>query len=217
MNKSTEIKNLAMALHKAQGKIKAALKDSTNPHFRSKYADLSSVVEAVKAPLHSEGIVFLQGIEDAENGVAVETMLLHVSGEWISSTLKIPASKQDAQGYGSAITYGRRYGLQSMCGVPAEDDDGNAATASPPPTTRITPVAGSLEALSPEDQKKAKAVANSIVDLWNEGKEFAAYEAYYQQNYPNEMLLGIWDVLTPQSAIRNKLKKMHSDPTKKAA
>jgi hypothetical protein len=57
-------------------------------------------------------------------------MLLHVSGEWMSSTLEIPASKHDAQGYGSAITYGRRYGLQSMCGVPAEDDDGNAATAS---------------------------------------------------------------------------------------
>jgi hypothetical protein len=216
MNRSESLKTIAPALHKAQGAIKAALKDSTNPHFRSKYADLSSVIEAVKEPLQANGITFLQGIEDGENGVAVETMLLHVSGEWISSTLKIPASKQDAQGYGSAITYGRRYGLQSMCGVPAEDDDGNAATASPPPS-RITPVAGSLEALSPEDQKKAKAVANSIVDLWTEGKEFAAYEAYYQQGYPNEMLLGIWDVLTPQSTIRNKLKKMHSDTTKKAA
>lgn len=217
MNKSESIKTIALSLHKAQSAIKGALKDSTNPHFKSKYADLSSVIEAVKKPLLDNGIVFMQGIEDAENGVAVETMLLHISGEWISSTLKIPASKQDAQGYGSAITYGRRYGLQSMCGVPAEDDDGNAATASPP-ATRITPVAGSLEALSPEDQKTARSVANTIVDLWGEGKEFAAYEAYYQQNYTNEMLLGIWDVLTPQSTIRNKLKKMHSDPsTKKAA
>jgi hypothetical protein len=130
MNHSSTIEKIAPALVKAQAEIKAALKDSTNPHFRSKYADLSSVVEAVKGPLLKNGIAFLQGIHDAVEGVAIETMLLHASGEWISSTCRIPAVKQDAQGYGSAITYGRRYGLQSMCGVPAEDDDGNAAAAS---------------------------------------------------------------------------------------
>src|SRR5678816_4406351 len=129
MNQSTTIKELAMALWKAQRKMKAAAKDSTNPHFRSEYADLGSVIEAVKEPLSSEGITFLQGIQDAPEGIAVETMLLHVSGEWISSTLRLPAVKQDAQAYGSAITYGRRYGLQAICGIPAEDDDGNAATA----------------------------------------------------------------------------------------
>jgi len=128
LNRSESLKEIAPALVKAQGEIKAALKDSTNPHFRSKYADLSSVVEAVKSPLLKNGISFLQGIHDAEGGVAVETMLLHTSGEWISSTLRIPASKQDAQGFGSAITYGRRYGLMAICGVPAEDDDGNAAS-----------------------------------------------------------------------------------------
>ena len=128
MNKSESITKLAEALHKAQKAIKGALKDSTNPHFRSKYADLSSVIDAVKEPLSNQGIAFLQGIRAAQNGVSVETMLLHTSGEWISETLEIPATKQDAQGYGSAITYGRRYGLQAMCGVPAEDDDGNAAT-----------------------------------------------------------------------------------------
>jgi hypothetical protein len=130
VNRSESLKEIAPALVKAQTDIKAALKDSTNPHFRSKYADLSSVVEAVKSPLLKNGISFLQGIHDAEGGVAVETMLLHTSGEWISSTLRIPASKQDAQGFGSAITYGRRYGLMAICGVPAEDDDGNAATAA---------------------------------------------------------------------------------------
>jgi hypothetical protein len=145
MNKSENITTLAVALVKAQADIKAALKDSTNPHFKSKYADLGSVVDAVKGPLLKQGIAFLQGIHDAVDGVAVETMLLHTSGEWISSTMRIPAVKQDAQGYGSAITYGRRYGLQSMCGVPAEDDDGHAATAS---TSRITPISGSLAAPS---------------------------------------------------------------------
>jgi hypothetical protein len=154
MNKSDNIKELSLALWKAQRKMKAAAKDSTNPHFRSKYADLGSVIDAVKDALSSEGIVFLQGVHDAVDGVAVETMLLHSSGEWISSTMRVPAVKQDAQGYGSAITYGRRYGLQSMCGVPAEDDDGNAATAST--TSRITPVAGSLQNLTKEEQETPK-------------------------------------------------------------
>lgn len=131
MNKSESIVKIAPALLKAQKAIKAALKDANNPHFKSKYADLSSVIDAVKAPLNEAGITFLQGVEDAETGVAVETVLMHESGEWISSTIKIPASKQDAQGYGSATTYARRYGLQAMCGVPAEDDDGNAASKAP--------------------------------------------------------------------------------------
>jgi hypothetical protein len=206
MNKSDSIKTIAPALLKAQQGIKAALKDSTNPHFKSKYADLSSVIDAVKEHLNGQGITFLQGIVAAEHGVGVETMLLHTSGEWLSSILEIPASKQDAQGYGSAITYGRRYGLQSMCGVPAEDDDGNAATASAP--SRITPVAGSLASLPLEIQAKAKQVANGIVDCWGEGKELAAYELYYEGGHDNEFLLGVWEVLQPHSKIRNGLKKM---------
>jgi hypothetical protein len=215
VNTSSSIKELALALHKAQAKIKSAIKDATNPHFRSKYADLSSVVEAVKVPLHSEGIVFLQGVSGVENGVAVETMLLHVSGEWMSSTLEIPASKHDAQGYGSATTYGRRYGLQSMCGVPAEDDDGNAATASAP--SRITPVADSLSKLSKEDQDKAKEIAADIVDLWNKGELVGAYELFYEADHDNEMKLGIWEVLTPNSKVRNGIKKISEENKKKVA
>lgn len=213
MNRSDSLKEIAPALVKAQTKIKAALKDSTNPHFRSKYADLSSVVDAVKAPLLECGISFLQGVHDAEGGVAVETMLLHTSGEWISSTLRIPAVKQDAQGYGSAITYGRRYGLQSMCGVPAEDDDGNAATAS---TSRITPVAGSLDALSKEEQAQARETAADIVELWSQGKELGAYELFYESGFTNEMKLGIWEVMQPNSKVRNGIKKIHEQNKLKA-
>jgi hypothetical protein len=214
MKTSEQIKEIALALHKAQGKVRAALKDSMNPHFRSKYADLSSVIEAVKQPLWDNGIVFLQGVSGAENGVAVETMLLHVSGEWMSSTLEIPASKQDAQGYGSAITYGRRYGLQAMCGVPAEDDDGNAATASAP---KVTPVAGSLAALPTVDQEKCKEIAAEIVDLWTKDKTVAAYEAFYEANLSNEMKLGIWEVLQPNSKVRNGIKKIADENKRKAA
>lgn len=214
MNKSETIKELAAALHKAQKGIKAALKDSTNPHFKSKYADLSSVIDAVKQPLLDAGIVFTQGVHDAEGGVAIETMLLHTSGEWLSSTLRIPATKQDAQGFGSAITYGRRYGLQSICGVPAEDDDGNAATAS---TSRITPISGSLAALSKDEQEQAKEIAADIVDLWNKGSEVGAYELFYEADLSNEMKLGVWEVMQPNSKVRNGIKKISEENKRKVA
>lgn len=215
MNKSDAISKLAVALHKAHGSIKAVKKEASNPFFKSKYATLDAVVEAVKAPLLEQDIVVIQGLQDAEGGVAIETMLLHTSGEWISSTLRLPAAKEDAQGYGSACTYGRRYGLMAICGLPAEDDDGNAATATAP--TKITPNADALKMLTAPEQATAKRVANEIVDLWNEGKELAAYEKCYQSNHSNEMILGIWEVLTPHSAIRNKLKKMDKEPTLRKA
>ena len=163
MNKSDSIKELALALHKAQVKIKFAKKETSNPFFKSKYADLSSVVDAVKPALNAEGIVFLQGVSGVENGVAVETVLLHVSGEWMSSTLEIPASKHDAQGYGSAITYGRRYGLQAMCGVPTEDDDGNAASASAPKGKSVASERwGEME---PEQREFLEGIARKVKDV----------------------------------------------------
>lgn len=213
MNRSDAIGNIAVALVKAQAKIKAALKDSTNPHFKSKYADLSSVVEAVKTPLLECGITFLQGVQDAEGGVAVETMLLHSSGEWLSSTLRLPATKQDAQGYGSAITYGRRYGLQAMCGVPSEDDDGNAAAASSAKAKGTSGTDGCFAALDQMEQEQAKDIAANIVELWANGKEHAAYEAFYEGNLSNELKLGIWELLRPNSKVRNGIKKI-SDANK---
>jgi hypothetical protein len=209
------IDQLAAALVAAHAEIKGVVKSATNPFFKSKYAPLDAVVDAVKPPLLKQGIVVVQGVQDAEIGVAIETMLLHSSGQWISSTLRLPASKEDAQGYGSAISYGRRYGLMAICGVPAEDDDGNAAAATAP-TSRITPVAGSLALLEKEEQEKAKQVANSIVDFWNNGEEFKAYESFYDSGLSNEMQLGVWEILQPHSKIRNKLKAMHKEPKKAA-
>lgn len=215
MNKSDSIAAIAPALHKAQGAIKAALKDSTNPHFRSKYADLSSVIEAVKGPLQANGITFLQGIEDAENGVAVETLLLHISGEWLSSTLKIPASKQDAQGYGSAITYGRRYGLQSMCGVPAEDDDGNAATASTPaPTGVIKPTDGALDRCQPARRKAIADTAILVKDYLAEGRDFDAY-ALCENFTDADEKVALWSFL--DSKQRRRLKDQADVANRQAA
>lgn len=121
------IADLAAALCKAQAAMEGAKKDATNPHFKTKYADLAAVWDAIREPLTSNGLSVVQLLRDVQNGVEVETILLHSSGQQISAVFAMPASKQDAQGYGSAATYARRYALMAMVGVAPEDDDGNAA------------------------------------------------------------------------------------------
>jgi hypothetical protein len=123
------MKQIASALVKAQREFGPALKTSRNPHFKSTYADLSAVVEAVIDGLNNNGIALIQQTHECESGVIVETLLIHESGEQISGgRLHVPASKQDAQGYGSALTYARRYSLMATTGIAPEDDDGNAAS-----------------------------------------------------------------------------------------
>lgn len=122
------VKNIASALVKAQKAFGPALKSSTNPHFKSKYADLAACVEAVIDGLNANGIFLAQVCHESADGVIVETQLIHESGESFSAgKLHVPASKQDPQGYGSALTYARRYSLMAACGIAPEDDDGNAA------------------------------------------------------------------------------------------
>ena len=128
MNKSDSIKNIAIAMNKAQFEMGGAHKGANNPFFKSKYADLSSVVQAVKEPFASNGLSYVQfPIEDGGR-VGIETILMHISGEWLSNSFTVNLTKQDAQGAGSAITYCRRYGLQAVAGIPSDDDDGNAAS-----------------------------------------------------------------------------------------
>ena len=127
------MKLLATALVKAQKEFEPARKDATNPHFRSKYANLSACVDAVKDALNDNGISLIQALHESDNGVIVETIFLHESGEQFSAgKLHFPASKQDAQGYMSALTYARRGALLSACGIAPEDDDGNAAVKAMP-------------------------------------------------------------------------------------
>ena len=139
MNKSETIGQLALALSKAQGQMKFAAKDANNPFFKSKYADLASVIEAIKIPLSANGIAFVQATDFEDSAVIVETILLHESGEWISGKLRMQPTKNDPQGVGSAVTYAKRYGLQAIAGVPSDDDDGNAATHQSAPTAKPAP------------------------------------------------------------------------------
>lgn len=142
------MQKIAAALVKAQKAFGPALKSSTNPHFRMKYADLSACVEAVIDGLNTNGIALIQIPHECESGVTVETLFIHESGETLSAgRLHVPATKQDAQGYGSALTYARRYSLMAACGIAPEDDDGNAATKRPtaPAVRAETTVAGYAE------------------------------------------------------------------------
>jgi hypothetical protein len=121
----------------AFAEIEAATKSAENPHFKSKYADVSAVIGAVKPALINHGLFFTQRCHPDENGVSVETVLHHASGGEMSlGTLYVPANKRDAQGFGSALTYARRYALQTAFGVPTEDGDGNDASRT---ATNATP------------------------------------------------------------------------------
>lgn len=115
----------------AQGACDPVLKDATNPHFRSKYASLSSCVDACKEAFHRHNFALLQSNGHDEYGQYVQTTLLHTTGERWCSVVYLVLSKQDMQGLGSAITYARRYGLLGMVGLAPEDDDGNASVAPP--------------------------------------------------------------------------------------
>jgi hypothetical protein len=140
MEKSESITKLMTALVKAQSDIKVAKKDSSNPFFKSKYADLSAIIDAIKEPLNKHGLVFMQIVDMIGDATVVKTILAHESGEYIGGNVPvIPVKEKDKetgvlkevtpQAMGSAITYAKRYGLQAIVGVPAdEDDDGNAAS-----------------------------------------------------------------------------------------
>ena len=129
---------LAAAFIAAKRAFGPALKDKTNPAFRSKYADLGACLEAVEDALLTNGIALIQETSLDETGVTVETVFMHESGmERRCGKLHVPASKQDPQGYGSALTYARRYSLITACGIAPEDDDGNAASRKQPDVAAI--------------------------------------------------------------------------------
>jgi len=131
-SQSESINELAAAIVKAQLALVPAAKDHVNPFFKSKYADLPTVWEAA-APFRDNGIAITQSPMDApDEYIVLDTQLSHTSGQWMRSRLKIRVAKNDPQGYGSALTYARRYALGSMTGiVTEEDDDGNAASPQP--------------------------------------------------------------------------------------
>jgi hypothetical protein len=135
---SAEINEIGGALAKAQSQMKGAKKDAANPFFKSKYADLSSVAAACMDALNEHGIAVVQAPSTLPDGVAaVETMLIHASGQWMSETVSVKPKDDGAQALGSVITYLRRYSLAAFAGVAPEDDDGNAAVGNTTTTAQV--------------------------------------------------------------------------------
>ena len=129
MSKSENINELWTALCKAQSEMGGAVKDAKNPFFKSSYADLTSVIKAIKEPFANNGLSYAQFPVTSEGGkgIGVKTILMHTSGQFLESEFYLPTVKQDPQSGGSCITYARRYALQSMAGIPTADDDAESS------------------------------------------------------------------------------------------
>jgi len=162
---------ISAALVRAQRAFGPALKTSINPHYKSKYCSLDACIEAVIDGLNANGIALIQRPQPCESGVIIETLFVHESGESLSGgVLHVPAQKNDPQGYGSALTYARRYSLCAACGIAPEDDDGNAA--SKPTKAKVTPApAADVLTLS------ASVTITSVTEREGEtnGKKWKAY------------------------------------------
>jgi hypothetical protein len=198
----TDHKTVYAALAAAQMEMGKALKDSTNPAFKSKYADLASVMDACMPALNRHGIAVFQPTVDDESGRYVKTIFAHVSGETVECRVPLIVSKNDMQGYGSAVTYARRYGLMGMAGIAPEDDDGNAAAKAPPPKHSSTEALrdawrdGVLDSLPDDATPRAKAEAFALAII----KDFAV------KSMPT--LEGRW---TRHQAIIDSLRDRHAD------
>lgn len=127
MRASESIGKLATALNKAQAAMGGAVKDAANPFFKSSYADLGSVVKAVKQPFSENGLSYVQFPIAEDNRIGITTRLMHTSGEWLEQDFSIPLVKIDPQQAGSVLTYFRRYSLAAVAGIPQVDDDAESA------------------------------------------------------------------------------------------
>lgn len=170
MKTSENIAEIAKALATAQGNFKNAEKDSMNPHLKNKYADFTSVWDAIRKPLSTQGIAVLQDVLSSDQGVEIITKLIHSSGQWIEfGPFCVPLTKKDAQGIGSATSYGKRYALCAALGITSgeNDDDGEAAVSKTGVSTphkevpskflskeQIEELSGLLAQCTHEDQKE---------------------------------------------------------------
>lgn len=156
MHQSESIAALAASLSLFQMNCDSAKKNAANPHLKNKYADLGSVWDAIRAPLGEFNLAVVQLPMPGEPGtLKLRTQLVHTSGEWIASEIVMPLGKQDPQGYGSALTYARRYALAAMLGVTQDDDDAASAVRPPRQDTAPTPIGA--KRLTDAQVKKAQA------------------------------------------------------------
>lgn len=171
--KSESIKEIASALSKFQASVEPVKKTNENPFFHSKYADLSDMWESIRLRLGENGLSVSQMPDGSET---LETILMHSSGEWISSTMRIRSKDDSAQSYGSALTYARRYALSAILGLSSEDDDGNAASGQ---SQNKTNAGFTNEPLKKQLSKCTKAAeVEKVLSWWNENETKMPAEQY---------------------------------------
>ncbi len=164
---SDTINELAASMSSAQGAMPGASKDSANPFFKSKYADLASVMQAIRAPFAQNNLSFIQGTGKTEHGeIVVTTRIMHSSGQWVECDTVLSPVKDDPQGIGSAISYGKRYGLQSLAGVPSVDDDGNAAVENVKPRKKRSKPATDLSKARTWLEQAASSSMAELEEQW---------------------------------------------------
>jgi ERF superfamily len=220
---SASIKELATALAKAQSVMEGAKKDSSNPHFKSKYADLESVWDAARKPLTDNGLAVVQiPMElNERNIMRLKTILIHSSGEFIGGIIEIPISKADAQGIGSAITYARRYALAAIVGISPEEDDGEGAVGrgtkqqqtssqqtppSPPADSdMVTKLRNGLLDLAKGDEEEAAAILTELSSFEKDGKKYSIKWAQMEKASPK------W-IASTYSRVKEKLAEQAAAP-----
>jgi hypothetical protein len=193
MQSSNTIKELATALAKAQAEMKNPTFDSTNPHFRNKFASLSAVREAVTPILTKHGLTITQFPKTGEGVAGCVSRLMHASGEWIEEECLLPLDKNNAQGAGSCITYARRYSLQGIAGVVAEeDDDANAASTPAKPSPAKSVAAEEWDRLDGEAQKWLQGIADCVRTEIDQKGGAAALRVLEEQGLGPEHKVALW-------------------------
>lgn len=175
---SPSLVNFAPAFHAAQAQMENAKKDSKNPHFKSDYANLNSVQDAVMPALSANGLSVIQGPGGHGNDAQIITRILHTSGEWIQTIATSPLTKQDPQAMGSALTYLRRYSLAGLCGITQTDDDGEAAVRETKPKVKkeVFDLPTTLKLIETEPAAEAKAIANEAILRYKAADDKAAVD-----------------------------------------
>jgi len=215
MSKSESIAELAKALCKAQSEMGGAVKDAKNPFFKSSYADLTSVIKAIKEPFNNNGLSYMQfpvtaslDLVGESDGIAigkvvgVQTILMHTSGQYIESEFYLPITKADPQAAGSAITYARRYSLQAMAGIPTADDDAEAAMFRNEPNVNQV-----CDEASKRNTQSIRAIKEYLADP-TEGNIAFAKEAFGEISHEDQMAMWHAPTKVPSAPFTTEERKL---------
>jgi len=200
--------NLIESLVKAQSEMTHAAFDQTNPHFKSKFASLKSVIDAIKPALNNNGIFFMQVSHPLDHGVGIETIFCKADEKLSTGVVMVPVDKANAQGLGSALTYAKRYSLAMACGIAADvDDDGNGAAAAPPQRKGQSVVRTVIEQEGiVVDETKRDAYVTQLLAKVTDDDAAGVQELVDELSTDSDMKIAVWAELP--SNVRSFIKKL---------